>query len=253
MNASLPKVEAKPSWLELPDINPEEFDKVVETRRSVRRFTDEPVPDEVVNHLLDLAMLAPNSCNLQPWEFYVVRDSKVKASLAKACMGQNAATTAQVLIPIVARTDTWLKHCDETLEVWPQEKVPKIIETFYSKVAKFQYALGPLGSLGLFKKGVYSVAGLFTPVPRGPYSKSEMKEWATKSTALAAQTLMLGFRAYGFDTCPMEGFDHNRVKKILKLPRKANVIMILGVGKRAENGIYHERYRFDRNRFIHEI
>jgi len=168
-------------------------------------------------------------------------------------MGQNAATTAPLLIPIVARTDTWLKHCDETLEVWPDAEVPKIIETFYSKVAKFQYGLGPFGSLGLFKKGLYGAIGLFRPVPRGPYTKSEMKEWATKSTALAAQTLMLGFRAQGFDTCPMEGFDHARAKKILKLPRNANIIMILAVGKRAERGVYHERYRFDRNRFVHEI
>ena len=48
-----------------------------------------------------------------------------------------------------------------------------------------------------------------------------MKEWATKSTALAAQTLMLGVRAYGYDSCPMEGFDDKRVRKILKLNSKA--------------------------------
>lgn len=237
----------------LPEIDAQEFEKVVKTRRSIRRFTDEPVPEEVVNRCLDLAMLAPNSCNLQPWEFYVIKSPKVKDEIVHACMSQNAAKTSQALIAVVARTDTWLRHCDQILEEWPDPETPKMIETFYSKVAKFQYALGPFGSLGYFKKGLYSLVGLSRPVPRGPYTKAEMKEWATKSTALAAQTLMLAFRAEGFDSCPMEGFDDRRVRKALGLPKQASVIMFVAAGKRADNGIYNSRQRFDRKNFIKEI
>ena len=47
-----------------PQTSIEEFRKIVESRRSVRRFTDDPVPDAVVEDCLDLAMLAPNSSNL---------------------------------------------------------------------------------------------------------------------------------------------------------------------------------------------
>lgn len=237
----------------LPEIDSREFDKVVETRRSIRRFTDEPVPDSVINHCLDQAMLAPNSCNLQPWEFYVIKNPEVKKKLIYACLNQNAAKTSQALIAVVARTDTWYKHCDENISAWPDPELPKLVENFYSKVAKFQYALGPLGILGLFKKGFYSIAGLTRPVPRGPYTRSEMKEWATKSTALAAQTLMLSLRAQGYDSCPMEGFDDKRVRKILDLPPKASVIMFVAAGKRADNGIYNSRYRFDRSKFIREV
>ena len=241
------------SQTELPEIDAREFEKVVETRRSIRRFTDEPVPDEILNRCLDLAMLAPNSCNLQPWEFYIIKDPAVKKKLVHACLDQNAAKTSQALIAVVARTDTWYKHCDENITAWPDPKLPKIVEDFYSKVAKFQYALGPLGILGLFKKGFYSIVGLTRPVPRGPYSRAEMKEWATKSTALAAQTLMLSLRAHGYDSCPMEGFDEKRVRKILALPSKASVIMFVAAGKRSENGVYNTRYRFDREKFVHII
>lgn len=52
-----------------------------------------------------------------------------------------------------------------------------------------------------------------------------MKIWATKSTALAAQNLMLALRAHGYDSCPMEGFDEHRVKKLLNLPGKGLVTM----------------------------
>ena len=249
MDATMPAIEPEL----LPEIDAIEFEKVVKSRRSIRRFTDEPVPDEIVDRCLDLAMLAPNSCNLQPWEFYVIKNPTVKKDLVYACMNQNAAKTSQALIAVVARTDTWLKNCDRILNEWPDPETPKPIQTFYSRFAKFQYALGPMGSLGYFKKGLYGLLGRNRPVPRGPYTKSEMKEWATKSTALAAQTLMLAFRAHGYDTCPMEGFDDKRVRKILKLPKQASVIMFVGVGKRADNGIYNSRQRFNRELFIHEV
>ena len=46
------------------------FYEVVSTRRSVRRFTKTPISDEVLNACLDMAMLAPSSSNLQPWQFF---------------------------------------------------------------------------------------------------------------------------------------------------------------------------------------
>ena len=46
----------------------------IESRRAVRRFLPEAVPDAVIRDCLELAVLAPNSCNLQPWSFQVVRE-----------------------------------------------------------------------------------------------------------------------------------------------------------------------------------
>jgi nitroreductase len=45
------------------------------------------------------------------------------------------------------------------------------------------------------------------------------------------------------DTCPMEGFDSKRVKKILGLPKSAEISMIIGCGYRDNNGIYGPRFR----------
>lgn len=238
---------------ELPPIDVEEFRKVVHTRRAIRRFTDEPVPDAVLEDCLDLAMLAPNSCNLQPWDFYLVRDPALRRKLAHACLNQNAAKTAPVLIPVIARTNTWNEACNLTLQHWPDEKLPKLVADFYRYVAKVQYYQGPLGSFGLLKKLFYGTVGLFRPVPRGPYSPAEMRTWAVKSTALAAQNLMLALRAHGYDSCPMEGMDEVRVRKLLKLPADATVVMVLAAGRRGERAIYNSRYRFDRERYIHRL
>ena len=70
------------------------FREVVESRRSVRRFTDTPIPDDVLADCLRLAMLAPNSSNLQPWAFYVIDSAESRQQAVKNCMNQNAAKTS---------------------------------------------------------------------------------------------------------------------------------------------------------------
>lgn len=45
-------------------------------RRSVRRFTDQPIEDEIINRLLNCAMAGPSACNYRPWAFYVVKTRK---------------------------------------------------------------------------------------------------------------------------------------------------------------------------------
>jgi nitroreductase len=74
-----------------------------------------------------------------------------------------------------------------------------------------------------------------------------------KSAALAAQTFMLSMKAEGYDTCPMEGFDSVRVKKMLKLPRGAEVNMIIGVGKASPDGVYGPRVRVPNEEVIFEV
>jgi len=234
----------------VPAIDVEEFRKVVTSRRSVRRFDDTPIPDAVLQDCLDMALLAPNSSNLQPWEFHVVRTPALKKALAVACLNQNAARTAQELVVVVARLETWKEHCDMMLDNWPEETVPKIVEGYYGRVAKVFYNQGPLNVLGFGKRALANVAGLKKPVPRGPFSQADMRVWAAKTVALGAENFMLAMRAHGFDTCPMEGFDAHRVSRLLKLPSDAFVVMVIGCGKRAPDGVYHPRIRFERDRFI---
>ena len=64
---------------------------------------------------------------------------------------------------------------------------------------------------------------------------------------------MLGLVAEGFDSCPMEGFDEKKVKKILNLNRNCHIVMILGIGKAAKDGVYGERYRIEKNLVIKSI
>ena len=54
------------------------------TRRSIRRFKPDPVPDSVIQNILTTATFAPSAHNRQPWRFVVLTDSSVKQNLADA-------------------------------------------------------------------------------------------------------------------------------------------------------------------------
>ncbi|TXH30592.1 MAG: nitroreductase family protein, partial [Burkholderiaceae bacterium] len=109
---------------------PAQLRALIESRRAVRRFTDDPVPDAVIRDCLELAVLAPNSCNLQPWSFQVIRDPALLARLHPVCMGQHAAR-APLIIAVLARPDTWRQACANIVEYWPEAEVPQRIRHFY--------------------------------------------------------------------------------------------------------------------------
>ncbi len=53
------------------------------SRRSVRRFKPDPIPDSVIERILTTAAYAPSAHNLQPWRFVVIKNPDVKPRLAK--------------------------------------------------------------------------------------------------------------------------------------------------------------------------
>jgi nitroreductase len=89
---------------------------------------------------------------------------------------------------------------------------------------------------------VCNAIGLFKPMYRQT-RLSDMRIVAHKSTALAAQNFMISMAAVGYDTCPMEGFDSKKVKRILGLPSSAEITMVVSCGLREESGVYGSQFR----------
>lgn len=59
------------------------LDEAMQTQRAIRRLKADPVPDELVLRLVELALKAPTGSNAQNWEFIIVKDPQVKAGLAR--------------------------------------------------------------------------------------------------------------------------------------------------------------------------
>lgn len=232
--------------------NLSEFHTVLKGRRSVRIFSKEKMPENIVESILDDGMLAPNSSNLQPWEFYWVRDGARKEKLAEICFNQNGAKTASDLIVCIARTDTWKKNAKDLLnEMGKKEKLPKTVTSYYKKIVP--YAYGMVGVLSPFKWVLITFLGLFKLVPREPIWSSQMKTWAVKTTALACENIMLSARAHGYDSLPMEGYDGKKLKSFLGLSKHQHLVMVIALGKAAENGIYGPQIRLDKEKFIRKL
>lgn len=236
-------------------VDPAAFRKIVENRRSVRVYDGKPVPEAVMRELFGLALLAPNSSNLQPWEFYWVRSPEKRAALVQACFGQNAALTAGELVVAVGRIDRIGLHRRQMLEALRAngQPMPKMVADYYNKIVPLAYTVGPFSLLAPFRWLAFSILGLFRPVPREPLGRAGLRLWAAKSTALACENFMLAASAYGLDTCPMEGLDSHRVRKILELPRSAVVVMAISVGRRLPKGVYGPRVRFPNGQFVKEV
>lgn len=66
--------------------------ELVKQRRSCRRFKPEPVPDEYVDKIIEVARWAPSGANTQPWEFIVIRKLETKQKIAQFLDEQSALT-----------------------------------------------------------------------------------------------------------------------------------------------------------------
>lgn len=264
-----------------PECDPVAFKKVIQARRSVRVFKDEPIPDHIVYDCLDSALLAPNSSNLQPWKFLRIVNPELKKKLHKACMNQLAARTSAELIVCIADPKAYKQHSKEMIEVVRVAsqkagiEMPSAAVEYYGKLAPLIYNQGCFGIRGRIKKVLFWFAGFFTAVPREPHSHADMKLWASKTCALACENLMLAFSSHNYDTCPMEGFDSHQAWKHLNqymlfdgkpynifsyIKHKWNrwtsgqsIVMIVSAGKRSDTGVFGPRIRYDKDRFITEV
>jgi nitroreductase len=234
------------------DVTPDKsVSAAIHYRRSVRAFTKEALDDEKVKECIHLASLAPTSSNMQLWEFYHITSTEVLSKLSGACFNQNAAKTAQQMVVVVARKDLWKKRVRSNIEFLKSQygtkpdseytKREKFALNYYQKIVPTLY-FDFIGILGAIKYISFKAIGVFKPIYREA-RQSDMRIVAQKSAALAAQNFMISMAAINYDTCPMEGFDSLRVKKILKLPNSSEINMIIACGVRDEKGVYGQRFR----------
>jgi len=232
------------------------FDEIIEKRRSNRKFDEAvEVPNEVIQRSLERAILSPNSSNMQLWEFYWIQDPAEKEKYTALCLGQSAAKTAKQLVVFVTRGDLWKRRAqwnyDRVREsiVGEPNKLQKRGLDYYTKLMPLAYRSDFFGFFTLLRKTISFFMGLTKPFYRLG-GKANQRITVHKSCALAAQTFMLSIAAEGFESCPMEGFDEQRVKKALNLPAGAEINMIIAVGKGTTEGIWGKRHRVPYNEVV---
>ena len=85
-----------------------DFFQTIHQRRSIRKYTSDPIPDDHIIQMLEAARLAPSAGNYQPWKFVVVRDPKTIQQLARAARKQNFLKKAAAIIVAFADANVYL-------------------------------------------------------------------------------------------------------------------------------------------------
>jgi nitroreductase len=208
----------------LPDTQPDgkplkPITEMLLERRATNHFTDEPVPDEILNAILQLGAQAPSGYNLQPWRFIVVREAENRKRLQKVAFNQPKVAEAPVVIIAVGMKEEWQTTADEVFKEGAERGAGPVDKWEQSRDGAIQFLTG----------------------------MQKMDVWVNRHTMIAVTTMMLVAEAYGFDTAPMEGFDAAAVKKEFDIPDEGEVVALLGIGRGAEpDKVYTGRFPLNR-------
>jgi len=207
----------------------ETISRLIRSRRATRHFLPDPIPQGLLEQLIDLARWAPNGYNIQPTHFIAVTDPAVKENLVPACLDQVQVREAPAVVVITGDREVVSHHFEDMLRM--ENEIGSMTRE-YEKLLRWvippAFGHGPIGLGWLWKATLIPIVKLFRPLPEFP--AVHMRFWLAKQTMLCAMNLMLAAEASGLATLPMEGFDESRVRKVLKIPRSQVVMLVVAVG-----------------------
>lgn len=207
-------------------------------RRAVKVFAPVEISGETREQILNAARHAPSSFNMQPYRFFWVGSAEGKIAVAKLCLRQTPAETASALVVAVAdigslaatseRQAQWMRSRSEFSEA----KIRDYERT--ANIGRILFMPGPFGIFGAVKWAIFRLLNLWKTVGMPPVFRQDVFKWATKSTSLACENLMIAAEAMGLNTCPMEGFDGRRLSRFLGLSaRYHEIVMVIAIGEKS--------------------
>jgi nitroreductase len=207
-------------------------------RRAVKLFEPLEISQEIREQILNAARHAPSSFNTQPYRLYWVGTAKQKTAVAEFCLRQMPAQTASVLVVAVADIGSLTATSERQLEwmrtrsEFSEAKIRDYERT--AKIGRILFMPGPFGIFGAVKWALFWLLNLWKVMGMPPLFRQDMFKWATKSTSLACENLMIAAESLGLNTCPMEGFDGRRLLKYLGLSaRYHEIVMVIAIGKKS--------------------
>jgi nitroreductase len=222
----------------------ETFCAVNARRRAIRDFDGMPLPDEEIRHLLEQALLAPSSGNLQPYQLHWIRDVTIRAAVAAACKGQRAAASASALLVVAASTAIASRTAAAQAEYIEATALLEERSKRYHRrqLTTFRRFLR-FATLGVWSPLHSAMCALFPACSLLPFGSAAARHWAARSAIYAAQTILLAASARGLDSCPMEGFNAIKVARILGLPRGTVIPVVIALGRRRADAHVEPRWR----------
>ena len=175
----------------------------IEQRRSIRKYKSDPIPDEIVNSLLEAARLAPSGCNAQPWRFRIVRDMETKRKLTRAAYDQ----------PFIADAPVVLVCCAD-------------IKGYLDGMVSSTEDLGRIGAVeDRVVKIILRAADTMKSIP-----VEQVGPRIALNVAIAVEHIVLRALDFGLGSCWLRLFDEQAIKGIFGWDENIHVVALLPLG-----------------------
>ena len=177
--------------------------EAIELRRSIRKYKDKDLSDEIIHELIDSARLAPSGCNSQPWRFKIVRDPEIKKRLAVAAHNQKFVSEAPVVLVCCLDVKGYLDGTVSGLQDLEEQQV--IDERIYTLLIKNAADSRKLSVENIISRTSFNVA-------------------------IAIEHIVLRALDFGLGTCWVRLVDGLQVRKIFDWDENISVVALLPVG-----------------------
>jgi len=185
-------------------------------RHACKVFAEGKIPQEDLHFILEAGRLSPSSFGMEHWHFIVVQSDELKMKLKPACWNQEQITTCSDLVIITAKIDD---------------------------VARKSYYEAMFGRRGLPLESLKQYLGLYQDYID---QLESITHWASAQCTIAVANMMSYAALIGIDSCPIEGFEREKVVEILALDTtKEHLVMMVALGYRLNPQSPKHRLDFD--------
>jgi len=199
------------------------FMDAMDFRHACKVFDEtKKISDEDIHYILEIGRKSPSSFGMEAWKFLVITNDELKAELRPACWDQVQITSCSHLVIVLAGIESVKIESGEVEKRFKRRDMPKKSLQMYMK----RYT-------SHLKKTLSSDENIYC--------------WTARQTYIAAANMMSGAAFIGIDSCPIEGFEKEKVEEILKLDtKKFQVAIILPFGYRLNPQPKKLRLPFDK-------
>ena len=184
-----------------------DFKDIINKRRAVNFFDPQKsVSDELLRELVEMAAKAPSSFNLQPWSVMIIKDPEEKMRLRKLAWDQPKVSEAPVVFIMLADRNGWKKG-----HPFVEKNFREMVRAGGMSEDQHEWFLNACQSL-------YGAG------------QERQQAFACKNTGFFAMALMFAATNLGLDTHPMDGFDHDGVRKAFNIPENYWIPLLLAIG-----------------------
>jgi nitroreductase len=178
--------------------------EAIQSRRSIRKFKSNEVPDEVIRELLDAARLAPSGSNLQATRFVVIKSPAERMKL-KECTP----------LPFVAHAPVIIACCID------KEAMGNTLVRYRELMEAQAFVGTPLDDPTLMEAAAKR---------RSSMDQSTIKAYLTLNAAIAIEHIVLRAVDLGLGSCWIMMFDSAKTKSTLQLDDRYDVVALLPIG-----------------------